>query len=80
MTVNITTDELLLAIQQALGSANDEGARTVAEICEKTGRGATKIRQTLGEMARAGRLEVVRVRRPSIDGRSSSVPAYRLRP
>ena len=78
--MNITQDDLLEAIQAALGPMDGEGASTVQDLVAKTGWGRTKVTATLGLLAKAGRLDVLRVRRPALDGRIASLPAYRLRP
>ena len=80
VTVDITTDELLEAIQAALGNTDTENAHTVQDLCDRFGCGPTAVRQKLNTIAKQGRLEVVRMRRPSLDGRTSSVPAYRIKP
>jgi DNA-binding IclR family transcriptional regulator len=78
--VNISTDELLDAIQNALGPVGGEDAWTVGDLCEKTGFGRTKVTSVLKALSREGRIEVTRTRRMGIDQRMASVPAYRLRP
>jgi hypothetical protein len=78
--VNISTDDLLDALQAAMGPVDTCEASTVQDLVEKTGWGRTKVTGTLGRMAKAGRLEVVRVRRLALDGRIASLPAYRLKP
>jgi hypothetical protein len=75
--MNITTDDLLDALRAALGS-HGEG-HTVQELIAACDCGATKVRAELGKMHRAGRLTVVRVRRPDLTGRMQSVPAYRMK-
>ena len=77
--MSITTDDLLAALQAALGQMGDDEAKTVQDFCEQTGWGRTKVTHVLGALARQGKLEVVRVKRPALDGRQCSVPAYRMR-
>ena len=78
--MNITTDDLMDALQAALGpmGENDNG-KTVQDIVAETGWGTTVVRKNLANLQRQGRLEVVRVKRPALDGRQCSVPAYRMR-
>lgn len=77
--MSITTNDLLDAIREALSAVPDGEGQTVQEMAEATGLGTTTVRKTLAALHRDGRLTVVRVRRPALDGRLSSVPAYRLR-
>lgn len=76
--MKVTTDDLLDALREALGGPSEEGS-TVHEICAATGWGPTKVRAELGNLHRAGRIEVVRVKRPVLDGRIQSIPAYRIK-
>jgi DNA-binding transcriptional regulator PaaX len=76
--VNVTTDDLMDALRAAMGDGTGDG-RTVQEICEASGWGATKVRAELGRLHRAGRLEVVRVKRADLTGRMQSLPAYRMK-
>ena len=76
--MNITTDDLLDALRAAMGTAEGEG-HTVQELVAATGWGKTNIRQVLGHLHHQGRLEVVRVKRPCLDGRMQSIPAYRIK-
>ena len=78
--MSITTDDILDALRDALGQPNADGAHTVQEICEIMGCGATATRKALIAMQKAGRLEVIRVRRVALDGRTCSTPAYRVKP
>ena len=78
--MRITQDDLLDALQTALGPMGDDGdGKTVQDIVAETGWGTTVVRKNLANLQRQGRLEVVRVKRPALDGRQCSVPAYRMR-
>jgi hypothetical protein len=76
--MNITSDDLMDALRAALGGQTGEG-KTVQEILADTNWGATKVRAELGRLHRAGRLEVVRVKRADLTGRMQSLPAYRMK-
>lgn len=78
--VKITTDDLLEALQDALSKPSDGEASTVSDIMDATGRSSALVRKSLQVLAREGRLEVVQVRRPSLDGRLVPVPGYRIKP
>ena len=75
----ITTDDLLDALREAMGQTDSGDGRTVQEISSATGWATTTVRKHLGSLHREGRLEVVRVKRPCLDGRLASIPAYRIR-
>jgi hypothetical protein len=74
----ITTDDLLDALRAALCGPGGDG-HTVQELCEACNCGSTKVRAELSKMHRAGRLAVIRVRRPDMTGRMQSIPAYRMK-
>ena len=77
--MSITTDDLLDALRDALSTAPDGDGQTVQEIAAAAGFGTTTVRKALAALQRDGRLVVVRVKRPALDGRQCSVPAYRMR-
>jgi hypothetical protein len=76
--MDITTDDLMDAIRAALGNGAGD-ARTVQEICDACGWKPTKVRQELRALHRQGRLDVIRVNRPDLTGRSQSIPGYRMK-
>lgn len=76
--VKVTTDDLLEALQQALGPGDGEGT-TVSDLCRETGANENMVRRKIRDLIAAGRCEVVRVRRTDMAGRHTRVPAYRLK-
>jgi hypothetical protein len=69
--------EAVLASAEAQGAA--QGALTTAELAEQAGMSYTLTLAKLHRLQKEGRLEVVRMRRQSLDGRTTWVPAYRLK-
>lgn len=72
------------ALIEALASARrrtaaDEGAATVADLCEATGMNQATVRDRLRALLAEHTIECVRVYRTRIDGIDQRVPAYRLR-
>ena len=77
--VTVTQSELIAALQAAMEQPDDpEGAVTTAELAEQLGWHVVKVRDELGKLDRAGRLECVKVIRRDITGRVGNRPAYRL--
>jgi len=79
--LTITENELVEALRSAMGS-QDEGptdARTVQEIVNTIGRSERFVRDNVRKLIAEGRAELVRIKRPAIDGRIQSVPAYRIK-
>lgn len=78
--VTITQGELIAALQAAMEQPDDdpEGAVTAAELAEQLDWHVVKVRDELGKLDRAGRLECVKVIRRDITGRVGNRPAYRL--
>lgn len=77
--MNITQDDLLEALRDALGGPPESEGVTMADLCASTGYGNKALRRALVALAAQGRLEVGRSRRPTLDGRIAPVPCYRLR-
>lgn len=75
----ITETEILQALENAVAPEPKE-ARTVQDLMKLTGFGMNKIRQALGHIAMQDRLEVVQVKRPGVDKRQISRPAYVILP
>ncbi len=78
--LTITENELVEALRSAMGP--DEGptdARTVQEMAATIGRAERFVRDNVRKLIAEGRVELVRVKRPAIDGRIQSLPAYRIR-
>ena len=77
--MKITEDELLEALRSALYcTENDEGT-SVHELSASLKCGDGKVRGLLRILASEGRLEVLRARRLSIDGRWNFIPTYRIK-
>lgn len=77
--MNISTSELLEAVRSATGShVNPDDAFTVGELSEALGNSRALTCQKIGQLQRAGMVEVIRVSRPRIDGANGMVPAYRF--
>lgn len=77
--MNITTDDLLDAIREALAQSGGEEGETVTEMSVRTGLRDEYIRRGLKVLIAKGEWEAIRVRRPDISGRVSVVPAYRAK-
>lgn len=78
--VKITQAELLEAIADASRGTAPKDARTVAELCEETGRRRERVREALQKLNAQGRLIVHRVEREDISGRRMQTPAYTVLP
>jgi hypothetical protein len=77
--MRVTQDDLLDALRAALTKpANSDGA-TVQDLTLAMGCSEGKARKALKGLAQQGRLEVLKVYRPSLDGRMFSIPAYRIK-
>jgi len=57
---------------------DDDTIRTTADLVKQSKRSASTMRGLMREMIEAGKVERVRVRRMSTDGKWQPVPAYRL--
>lgn len=77
----MTEAELLDALQEAFAKNDEapEGVYTTGDICRILGRGTHFVRPLIGSLLASGDVELVRIRRQGIDGRSAQVPAYRFR-
>lgn len=72
-------DALLGALRDAREAfENTEGAMTANELAEKMGKDIKETRKRIGLLLKQKRAECVPVKRERIDGRSQTVPAYRL--
>lgn len=82
----MTKDEILAEFQAILAvQADPEGYYTVEELGPILGRngqslGRVAVQRRLKVIKQAGRLGVVKVKRPAIDGRLMDTPAYRILP
>ena len=76
----ITEDELVAALLsvQTMGKTV-EGALTTNELAKIVGRRVRWVREQLKPLISEGKIESVRTRIVDIAGRSTIVPAYRLR-
>ncbi len=77
--MKVTTDDLLDALKQALAKPEHGDASTVADIVAATGQHEKRVRDGLRLVMAEGRLEVVKVFRPAIDGRMAKVAGYRIK-
>jgi hypothetical protein len=78
--MNVTTEDLLDALRDALAKPTDGTASTLAELIAATGYGNAKVRRLLKAVQAEGRLVVVKVYRANLMGTQSQVPAYRINP
>jgi hypothetical protein len=76
----ITETELLDALAQAVVGNGPADARTSAEIRQATGLSEKRVVGALHVLANQGRLQVHRVARRALDGRTIVVPAYTITP
>jgi response regulator of citrate/malate metabolism len=77
----MTKDEILEEFRALLAqTADPEGYFTADELCGTMGLGKVSVQRRLKLAQQAGRLSVVRVKRPAIDGRLMHIPAYRIEP
>lgn len=78
-TEMFTIDELLLALQDAKSTDDDQpDAVRMEDLIAAANMGKDKVRAQLIPLVRAGRVECVKVRHTRIDGAVTWVPAYRL--
>jgi DNA-binding transcriptional regulator PaaX len=79
--IELTEQDLIEAIltAQAAAAGGDAGALTIRELVERTGLSTDRVRTKLHGLQNAGRLEVCRVLRMTLDERTQLVPAYRLK-
>jgi hypothetical protein len=71
--------EPIEALLAELETTGDNGGLSVAEIMDKTGRGASWVRGKLAAINRAGRLVVGRRLTTGIDGKAAHTPVYRIK-
>lgn len=77
--VPITPSQIADDLVAAVGPPPDGRGQTVREIMQLTGCGKDKVLARRRGLASEGRLRVSTVRRPSLDGRMTPVPAYWVR-
>jgi len=70
-------DQLVAELREALPDIDEGGVRTV-EVAEALGLGETTVRKRLGQLKAQGRLQVVRRKVETLDGKQTTVRAYRL--
>ena len=77
---SFTERELITALEAAMRGKDDgpADAFTVGQLSERTGKEPRAVRLALAALKRAGRLQLVQVKRQRLDDRWVSVPAYRL--
>ncbi len=78
MAINVTTDEILLAIQQMQAESPGEAGFTTRELAEALGVTTFTAREKIHKLHRKGQVETVKLRRKYIDGRVSDMAGYRL--
>jgi DNA-binding GntR family transcriptional regulator len=76
-TPSFSMDQLVAELREALPDIDEDGARTV-EITEALGLGETTVRKLLGQLKAQGRLQVVRRKVETLDGKQTTVRAYKL--
>ena len=76
--MNITNDEILDAIRQALEQTGGNEGFTTQELAEMSGKSATVVRRALRVMLTSGRAEPVWVRRTLMTGAQQRIAGYRL--
>lgn len=79
MKGQISTGEILEALRTATAPENPTDFFVVSELAADTGIAALVIRRQLVRLKAMGLVEMRRVPRESLDGRETTVPAYRLR-
>ncbi len=73
------TDSLTSALMAAQATPEDDGYRTVAELCKLLGfDNPTQIWKRIRTLNERGEIECKMVQRPNITGRMQAVPGYRL--
>jgi uncharacterized protein HemY len=77
---SFTERELIAALEAAMRGRDDgpADAFTVSQLSETTGREPRAVRLALAALKRAGRLQLVAVKRQRLDDRWATVMAYRL--
>lgn len=78
MAERITEAELLEALARATTSDAPSDARTGPELQKAMGVGEKKLRAALKALAAEGRLQIHRVLRQSVDGRTVPVQGYTI--
>ena len=77
----MTRDEILAEFEQLLAtSADPEGYLTAEDMAEMLGITKPSLHKRLRVARLMGRLSVIKVKRPSNDGRLMDAPAYRILP
>lgn len=81
MATNITMSEVLAELELATKRINSpDDAPTITELQEETGWGSIRVRATLREAKKAGRLQAVRVMRENLAGYMQPSVGYRILP
>jgi hypothetical protein len=79
--IELTEGDLVQAILEAQQDLpnGETGALTVLDLVDQTKRGPDFVRRGLRALQREDRLQVVKVWRTSLDGRTYPAPGYKLR-
>lgn len=79
--MTLSVSEILDELAQAAKRTDaPKGFQTIPELCAATGWGDSKLRRSLKLAQQAGRLEMVKVMRPTLAGTMQPVPAYKVLP
>lgn len=77
--MRVTQADLLSALRDALSRPPKGDGVTTTEIAEQMGIRAPAVREVLKVFAASGKLEVVTLHRPAIDGRTMTLRGYRIK-
>lgn len=79
--MNITENELLAAVRKAMEAPTPDGTQgfTVLELATALDRSTESVRPIIKGMLANGAAEVVRIRRPRMDGIIHTISGYRLK-
>ena len=70
-------EQLVAELREALPDIDEGGVRTV-EVTQALDLGETTVRKLLGQLKAQGRLQVVRRKVETLDGKQTTVRAYKL--
>lgn len=77
--LGMTENELLAALEAALGTDEGDSGLSVQDLATISGKTPDRVRKGLRVLKSSGLLESTRVRRERLDGAITLVPGYRLR-
>lgn len=74
-----TENDLSQALQDAIKASPSADGYTIRELQDlKPDWSQPKVREAVRKLILSGRVQVVRIRRPAMDGRMASVPGYQF--